>query len=116
MSKFVTLWNFSQYSSAHHILDVGSGLGGPARYLAHKTNCAVTALELQEDLHKEAENLTRRCNLQHKLSHMSGDFLQLDLGMFLSLMNRSCLIHELCLQLQYLTIFLGVKGMKPYHL
>ncbi|XP_068727878.1 uncharacterized protein [Montipora capricornis] len=67
-------------SSAHHILDVGSGLGGPARYLAHKTNCAVTALELQEDLHKEAENLTRRCNLQHKLSHMSGDFLQLDLG------------------------------------
>lgn len=57
------------------MLDVGSGLGGPARYLAHKTNCAVTALELQEDLHNEAGNLTERCNLQHKLTHIAGDFL-----------------------------------------
>ena len=49
--------------------------------LAHKTNCAVTALELQEDLHNEAGNLTERCNLQHKLTHIAGDFLHLDLGL-----------------------------------
>ena len=30
------------------VLDIGSGLGGPARYLAHTTGCHVTALELQE--------------------------------------------------------------------
>ena len=67
-------------SSNHHVLDVGSGLGGPARYLAHKTGCLVTAIELQDDLHKEAENLTQRCNLQQKLRHITGDFLQMDLG------------------------------------
>lgn len=67
-------------SSNHHVLDVGSGLGGPARYLAHKTGCLVTAIELQDDLHKEAENLTQRCNLQQKLKHITGDFLQMDLG------------------------------------
>ena len=33
------------------VLDIGSGLGGPARYLAHTVGCHVTALELQEDLH-----------------------------------------------------------------
>ena len=61
---------------------MGSGLGGPARHLAHSTNCLVTALELQEDLHKEAENLTQRCNLQDRLKHITGDFLQMDLGTF----------------------------------
>ncbi|KAM7439460.1 hypothetical protein ABFA07_011212 [Porites harrisoni] len=67
-------------NSNHHVLDIGSGLGGPARYLAHKTGCLVTAIELQDDLHKEAENLTQRCNLQQKLKHITGDFLQMDLG------------------------------------
>ena len=68
-------------SSSHRILDIGSGLGGPARRLAYTTNCSVVALELQEDLHIEGENLTRRCNLQDKLTHMSGDILNIDLGM-----------------------------------
>lgn len=67
-------------SSSHKILDVGSGFGGPARYLAHTTNCSVTALELQEDIHREGENLTKRCNLQDRLTHVAGDFLKLDLG------------------------------------
>ena len=75
------------FSSSHHVLDVGSGLGGPARHIAHTTDCTVTALELQEDLHKEAENLTRRCNLQQKLNHITGDFLQLDFGMFIQLIG-----------------------------
>lgn len=67
-------------SSSHKILDVGSGLGGPARHLAHTTNCSVTCLELQEDLHSEGQDLTRRCNLQEKVTHISGDFLKMDLG------------------------------------
>ena len=68
------------FSSSHQILDVGSGLGGPARHLAHTTSCTVTALELQEDLHEVAENLTQRCNLEQKVKHITGDFLQIDLG------------------------------------
>ena len=32
------------------VLDIGAGLGGPARYIAEKTGAHVTALELQEDL------------------------------------------------------------------
>ncbi|XP_067028045.1 uncharacterized protein [Acropora muricata] len=98
-------------SSSHHVLDVGSGLGGPARYLAHKTNCAVTALELQEDLHNEAGNLTERCNLQHKLTHLAGDFLHLDLGaakfnfivswlVFLHIGDKKRLFQQCCYSLK----------------
>lgn len=81
-------------SSSHKILDVGSGFGGPARYLAHTTNCSVTALELQEDIHKEGENLTKRCNLQDRLTHVAGDFLKLDLGKFITVYCIFSLVNQ----------------------
>src|SRR5215472_2449348 len=31
------------------VLDVGAGVGGPARFLAHTVGCSVTALELQPE-------------------------------------------------------------------
>jgi cyclopropane fatty-acyl-phospholipid synthase-like methyltransferase len=57
------------------VLEVGSGLGGPARYLARTVGCQVTALELQQDLHDLASELTRRCGLSTKISHVRGDAL-----------------------------------------
>jgi cyclopropane fatty-acyl-phospholipid synthase-like methyltransferase len=57
------------------VLDIGSGVGGPARYLAHTTGCHVTALELQPDLHTIAVDLTRRCGLSQHVTHVCGDAL-----------------------------------------
>ena len=57
------------------VLEVGSGLGGPARYLAHTVGCHVTALELQEELHDLASALTRRSGLEARVSHLRGDAL-----------------------------------------
>ena len=57
------------------VLEVGSGLGGPARYLAHTTGCQVTALELQRPLHDLAAQLTRRCGLDSRVTHVRGDAL-----------------------------------------
>jgi SAM-dependent methyltransferase len=60
---------------ASHVLDVGSGLGGPARYLASTVGCHVTALELQSDLHAIATRLTARCGLGPRITHVCGDAL-----------------------------------------
>lgn len=60
---------------ASHVLDIGSGVGGPARYLAHSTGCHVTALELQPELHAIATDLTRRCGLGDLVTHLCGDAL-----------------------------------------
>ncbi|HEY6362577.1 MAG TPA: methyltransferase domain-containing protein [Vicinamibacterales bacterium] len=57
------------------VLEVGSGLGGAARYLAHTVGCHVTALELQEELHELARTLTRRCRLDTHVTHVRGDAL-----------------------------------------
>lgn len=58
-----------------HVLDVGAGIGGPARYLAHKHGCRVTALELQADLHAVGADLTRRAGLDGRVTHVCGDAL-----------------------------------------
>jgi cyclopropane fatty-acyl-phospholipid synthase-like methyltransferase len=60
---------------ASHVLDIGSGIGGPARFLAHTTGCHVTALELQPALHSIAVDLTRRCGLSDRISHICGNAL-----------------------------------------
>ena len=57
------------------ILEIGSGLGGPARHIAARTAARVTALELQPDQHRLAAELTRRCQLAEHVQHVSGDFL-----------------------------------------
>ena len=60
------------------ILDVGSGIGGPARYLADKTGAEITAIELQSDQNNLAKDLTKKCGLSNKINHICGDILDYD--------------------------------------
>lgn len=57
------------------VLEIGSGIGGPARYLAHVAGCDVTALELQPNVHAIAADLTHRCGLAARITHLCGDAL-----------------------------------------
>jgi len=61
--------------SQSRVLEVGSGIGGPARYLAHRTNCQVSAVELQTDLHEVAASLTKRCGLEDRVRHYCENIL-----------------------------------------
>lgn len=64
---------------AEQVLEVGSGWGGCARYIADRTSAHVTAIELQEDYNKVAQELTNRTGLDANLTHVNADFLQVDL-------------------------------------
>ena len=57
------------------VVEVGGGIGGPSRYLAHLTGCHMTALELQADLNETAAALTARCGLADRVAHVCGDVL-----------------------------------------
>ena len=65
-------------SAQSKVLDIGSGLGGPARYLAHTIGCEVTAVEIQPDVHQTALDLTKRCQLDNLVHHVCDDFLESD--------------------------------------
>ena len=80
---------------ASRVLDVGSGIGGPARYLAHTTGCHVTALELQPELHEIGVDLTRRSGLAGQVTHLCGDALTYPLppGEFDAIVSWLAILH-----------------------
>jgi len=61
--------------SADHILDIGSGIGGPARYFANRFGCRVTGIDLTEEFCDVARELTRALGLDAKVDFRTGDAL-----------------------------------------
>src|SRR5579884_3150381 len=50
------------------VLDVGSGVGGPARFLAANYGCHVTGIDLSEPFVHAARYLTERTGQSHQVS------------------------------------------------
>ena len=59
------------------VLDVGSGIGGPARYFAAEHGCRVTGIDLTEEFVRMAGGLTRRTKLDGVVDFRQGSALQL---------------------------------------
>jgi ubiquinone/menaquinone biosynthesis C-methylase UbiE len=57
----------------HHVLDVCSGMGGPARWIAHRLGCRVTGLDLTKSRVESARRLTRLTKLDHLVDFVEGD-------------------------------------------
>jgi SAM-dependent methyltransferase len=60
-----------------HLLDVGSGIGGPARYFAAEHGCRVTGVDLTEEFVFVSRGLTRRTKLDHAVEFLQGSALAL---------------------------------------
>src|SRR5213594_2219429 len=63
--------------SADHILDIGSGIGGPARYFASRFGCRVTGIDLTPEFCDVARHLTRAVGLDDKVAFEQGDALKM---------------------------------------
>jgi sarcosine/dimethylglycine N-methyltransferase len=59
------------------VLDVCSGMGGPARYLAWKTGCRVTGLDLTASRVQGATELTRLAGLSNSVRFVHGNALDM---------------------------------------
>jgi ubiquinone/menaquinone biosynthesis C-methylase UbiE len=59
------------------VLDVGGGLGGPARTLAVEFGCNVTVFDLTVSYVTAGEALTQRLGLEDRVRHRVGDALDL---------------------------------------
>jgi len=60
------------------VLDVGGGLGGPARTLAAEFGCRVTVIDATESYVRTGQTLTARVRLAALVTHRLGDALALD--------------------------------------
>jgi len=60
-----------------HVLDIGCGVGGPARYLAATFGCRVTGVDLTAEFIAVAQMLTARCHLDHFVDFRQANALDL---------------------------------------
>jgi ubiquinone/menaquinone biosynthesis C-methylase UbiE len=60
-----------------HVLDVGSGLGGPTRCIASKFGCRVTGIDLTDEYVRTAAMLAERVGLSALVTYRQGDALAL---------------------------------------
>jgi ubiquinone/menaquinone biosynthesis C-methylase UbiE len=62
-------------SPADHLLDIGSGIGGPARVFAHRFGCRVTGIDLTAEFCEVARHFTRLLGLDSRVDFQLGDAL-----------------------------------------
>lgn len=60
-----------------HVLDIGSGLGGAARYVAVAHGCPVTGIDLSGEYVRVARALARRVGLDDRVDYRQGSALDL---------------------------------------
>lgn len=63
--------------AAHHLLDVGSGIGGPARFFADRIGCRVTGIDLTPEFCELATHLTRLTGLEDRVRFQEGNALSM---------------------------------------
>jgi ubiquinone/menaquinone biosynthesis C-methylase UbiE len=68
-----------EVSAGMQVVDVGCGVGGPARALAHYFGCEVVGVDLTESFCAAANLLTQRTGLTHKVTIRQGSALDLPL-------------------------------------
>ena len=59
--------------AGQHILDIGCGLGGPARYMANRFQCKVSGLDITESFVETANKLTELLRMERAVSIEHGD-------------------------------------------
>ena len=64
-------------AASDHILDVGSGIGGPARYLCDRFGCRVTGIDLTAEFCEVARHLNRLLGFEGKVKFEQGDALRM---------------------------------------
>lgn len=67
--------DYLSLNSNSRILDIGSGVGGPARYISHKTNCHFQCVELRKDFNEIAQELTQRMGLHKQIEYLTGSII-----------------------------------------
>ncbi len=71
------LAKLGELQEGKHVLDIGCGIGGPARTLAHEFGCRVTGIDLTEEYCSVAAKLSEKVGLNHQAEFQVGNAFDL---------------------------------------
>jgi len=71
------LIRLAEFKPDMHILDVGCGIGGSTRRLAHETGCRVIGIDLSDEYIDTAERLSQLLDMQDRVSFHACSALEL---------------------------------------
>ena len=73
----VELLELAKLDEAARVLDIGAGIGGPARLLASSAGCQVVCLEISDEFCRAARLLNRLTGLDDRIEVRQGSAMQL---------------------------------------
>src|SRR5271163_240039 len=73
----IRLADLAGLRGGERVLDIGSGIGGPSRFLASRYGCQVIGIDLTAEFCRVAEMLTRLTGLTEKVGYRQGNALDL---------------------------------------
>jgi ubiquinone/menaquinone biosynthesis C-methylase UbiE len=73
----IELADLLKITAKDRVIDVGCGLGGPSRYLAHRFGCKISGIDLTPGFIRTAQMLTRLLKLEHLVDHQVASALDL---------------------------------------
>lgn len=76
-AKYERLCRQLQLSSAHHVLEIGSGWGGNAIYMAKTYGCRVTSLTISEEQYKLATERVKAAGLESNVKVLLKDYREM---------------------------------------
>ena len=84
-----------EFQRGHAVLDVCSGMGGPARYVAYRIGCRVTGIDLTTSRVESATRLTERVGLADRVDFVQGDATRLPFpdGSFDRVFSQEAWVH-----------------------
>jgi len=91
-----TMASKGQFTKNTHVLDVGAGYGGAARYLARTYGCRVTCLNLSEVENDRNRQHNREQGLDHLIDVVDGSFedLPFDDNQFHIIWSQDAMLHS----------------------
>ena len=89
------LMGLAAITADDHVLDVCAGMGGPARYIAWKTGCKVTGLDLTASRVAGAQALTEAARLGAQVDFVHGNALEMpfDAAQFTCIISQEAFAH-----------------------
>ena len=124
------LARLARITAGMSVLDVGSGIGGPARFLAETHGCRVTGIDLSEPFVAAARYLTERTGQSGQVSFQTASALELpfDGGSFdvvllqhvaMNIADRAQLYREIRRVIKsggrFATFDVVLKGAEPHY-